>query len=80
MATTKRCAQRGINSTLAEKLSEAEADKSDHTLGDKWTEAVIILGGTMGNVESKAIIDEMASTLPGVEEETIEEITLQCGG
>ena len=42
-------------------------------------EAVIILGGTLGNVEKKANIDILATTPPGLEEETLEEITLHCG-
>ena len=41
---------------------------------------LIILGGTLGNVEKKAIIDKLATTPPGLEEETLEKITLQCGG
>ena len=69
---------------MAEKLLGAKADKADRTLAcplaGQWAEVVIILGGTLGNVETKAIIDKLASTLLGLEEEALQEITLQSGG
>ena len=69
---------------MAEKLPGAKADKADQTLASplagQWAEVVTILGGTLGNVETKAIIDKLASTLLRLEEETLQEITLQSGG